>query len=95
LRTNANTIHQFSREACCSTGGVINPEDVPDVSVQKRVRGPATVQVGGTVSFDLIVRVESGLAGIKNVRLVDTLPSGLKFVSVTSPQTGERVLLSV
>jgi uncharacterized repeat protein (TIGR01451 family) len=69
---------------------VINPEDVPDVSVQKRVRGPATVQVGGTVSFDLIVRVESGLAGIKNVRLVDTLPSGLKFVSVTSPQAGKQ-----
>jgi uncharacterized repeat protein (TIGR01451 family) len=48
------------------------------------------VQVGGTVSFDSIVKVESGLAGIKNVKLVDTLPSGLKFVSATSPQAGKN-----
>jgi uncharacterized repeat protein (TIGR01451 family) len=68
---------------------LINPEDVPDVSVEKRVRGSGTVEVGCTVSFDLVVKVESGVAGIKNVRLVDTLPSGLKFVSVTSPQAGE------
>jgi uncharacterized repeat protein (TIGR01451 family) len=59
------------------------------VSVVKRVRGPATVQVGGTVRFDLIVKVESGLAGVKNIKLVDTLPTGLKFVSVTSPHAGE------
>lgn len=89
LKINAGTIRTFSRAACCSTGSV-DPQDVPDVSVLKRVRGAATVEVGGTVTFDLIVKVESGLAGVKNVKMVDALPPGLKFVSVKASQSDSK-----
>eukprot|EP00775_Hariotina_reticulata_P006229 gene6229-6466_t len=85
---NAANQTTLTNAVCCERS--TPPQAVPDVSIRKRVNKANNLPVGAQVVYTLLVRVESGEAGIDNVVVRDILPLTLDLVSVRTSKPGGR-----
>ena len=88
LAVAAPAVGQGSTTALSTTGGRSHPDDgpkpKPDVETTKT--GPATVPVGGTISYTITVK-NLGTKAATWVIVEDTLPNGVTFLSASGGGT--------